>query len=126
MTDKPGDLLNDLREVMGAIDEYSQMLNAAKKQRAAIEAKLKDAAETLGVNAFKGDGISVSIREDFIASYDPERWSELVAWCGETGNTHIIQRRISTKPVTEMIDNGHALPAGVRLEPVTKLHVRRA
>lgn len=120
-----GDLLDDLRNTMDVIDELNQSLSAAKKQRKAIEQKLMDEAETAGVDSFSNSRVSVSLKEDFIAAYDPEMWNELVAWAVDTDNLQLIQRRISTKPVKELIDNGSELPAGVRLEPTTKITVRR-
>lgn len=120
-----GHLLDDLRLTMDLIDELNQSLKVASKQRKAIEAKLQKAAESAGVDSFSNSQISVSFREDMIASYEPEHWNELVAWCVETGNYQLIQRRISTKPVKELIDNGLEIPAGVRLEPTTKINIRR-
>ncbi len=120
-----GDLLNDLADTMSVIDEMNTQLSAAKKQRAAIEAKLRDVAEQTGLSSFSNDRITVSLKEDFVAGYDPDQWNELVAWAVETGNLQLIQRRISTKPVKELIDNGCEIPAGVRLEPTTKVNVRR-
>lgn len=120
-----GQLLDDLRDTIDVIDELNTSLSAAKKQRRAIEDKLTKAAEAAGVDSFSNPRISVSIKEDFAAAYDPELWNDLVAWAVETGNLQLIQRRISTKPVKELIDNGMEIPAGVRLEPVTKLNVRR-
>jgi len=120
-----GHLLDQLRAAMDTIDELNQSLSALKKERAAIESQLKDAAEAAGVDSFSNSRISVSLKEDFIAAYEPDQWNDLVKWAADTGNFQLIQRRISTKPVKELIDNGCEIPAGVRLEPTTRINVRR-
>lgn len=120
-----GERLTELHRLMGEIDEANRQLSALKDARRDIEDSLRRDAEQQGVDSFRNELVTVTIREDFVASYDPDHWDDLVRWAGETGNTHIIQRRISTKPIQELIDNGSELPAGVRLEPQTKVTVRR-
>ena len=124
-TPTTGELLDDLRNTMDVIDELNASIKAASKQRKAIEAKLQKMAESAGVDSFSNAQISVSFKEDFAAAYDPESWTDLMKWAVETGNFQLIQRRISTKPVKELIDNGMELPVGVRLEPLTRMNVRR-
>ena len=120
-----GERLTELHRLMGEIDEANRQLSALKEARRNIETALQRDAEQNGVDSFRNELITVTIREDFIASYDPDHWDDLVKWAGDTGNTHIIQRRVSTKPIQELIDNGSELPAGVRLEPQIKLTARR-
>lgn len=124
-TAKVGDLLDMLRHAMDVADDLNNALKDIKKRRQHIERQLMAKAEQDGVDSFSNAQISVSLKEDFIAAYEPEQWNELIDWASETGNYQIIQRRIGTKPIKELIDNGSELPAGVRLEPQTKVTVRR-
>ena len=122
---KTGELLTELHRIMGETDGLNRELSLLKASRKDVEAQLLQHAADQGVDSLSNGLVSVTVKDDFIAAYDPEMWSELVSDCVRTGNTHIIQRRISTKPVQELIDNGSEIPAGVRLEPQTKLLVRR-
>lgn len=120
-----GELLNELRSTMDTIDELNQSLNAVKKHRKDIERQILDESERTGTTSYGNDAITVTVKEDFIAAYDPEHWNDLIDYASKTKNYQIVQRRLSTKPIAELIDNGAELPEGVRLEPITKINARR-
>ena len=120
-----GQMLDDLRDVLDQTDELNGELSRLKKRRYAIEAAIREDSERTGNQQYGNDRLSVSVKEDMVASYDPALWGELIAWAVETNNQHIIQRRVSTKPVVELIDNGVELHPGIKIEPQTKLNVRR-
>lgn len=120
-----GDVLDEYRGVIDQIDELNASLKALREQKERLESQIIEAAEKSGVTEFANDNLKATIREDFVASYDPAQWTDMVRWAVETHNEHIIQRRLSTRPVTELIDSGHALHPGIVLQPQTKINVRR-
>ena len=120
-----GAKLDELRDVLDTIDEINASLSGLKKQKDRLEYELKKSSEETGITSFSSDRLSVSVKEEMVVGYDPAYWNELVEWAVRTGNQHVIQRRVSTRPILELIDNGVELPIGVRLEPVTKINVRR-
>lgn len=122
---KIGAVLNEYRGVMDKINEHNAWLKALREKKDRLEAQIVEAAEQTGVTEFANDNLKATIREDFVASYDPAQWTDMVRWAVETGNEHIIQRRLSTRPVTELIDSGHALHPGIVLQPQKKISVRR-
>ena len=120
-----GDLLTELRDIMDATDGLNSELRKYRERRDQIESEIRKMAEETGLDQFANDAITVSVKEELMPGYDPEQWNELVAWAVATGNIHMIQRRLSSRPILELIDNGTELPAGLRVEPVTKVSVRR-
>ena len=120
-----GILLNALRANMDRTDELNRELSALKKNRYAIERDLIHQAESAGLEKLANDRLTVSVREELNAGYDPDHWNELIRWAVEHDAEHIIQRRLSSKPIQELAATGVALPDFIRLEPVTRLNVRR-
>jgi len=120
-----GNDLAELRELMDRIESLNTQLASLKKQRAAVEARIKRQAESDGLTSYSSDNITVSVRDDLVAGYDPDHWPELIRWAVSTNNEHVIQRRLSTKPICEIAANGTPLPDFIRLESVTRLNVRR-
>ncbi len=120
-----GALLDELRALLDQNDELNAEQARLRKRRTQIEDAIRRHSEDTGVNRFGNDHLNVTVSEDMVASYDPDHWNELVKWAVETGNLQVIQRRVSTRPVLDLIDSGSELPEGLKLEPQIKVNVRR-
>jgi hypothetical protein len=120
-----GDLLNELRELLDEKDDLNNTLSKVNKRREEVEYLIQQLAERTGLDSFSNDVLTVSVKKDTVVSYEPERWNDMVAWAVATNNLHIIQRRVSTKPVLELIDNGIEMPEGIKFTEMTRVNTRR-
>jgi hypothetical protein len=122
-------LLVKYRDALDHKDEVEAALSAAKRQCEAIEFEIRSALEQTGQwtpGAKVGtDGITCTVCTKWRAKYEPEKWKDIVKWAVETGNEHLIQRRLSDKPVMEIIDTGGTLPEGLSVQPFDELKFRR-
>lgn len=120
-------LLRDLK----AIREKRAELDRARKdmwpQHEAIVAKLVELHQQTGNDKISIKGVlSVGFDDGAMrAKYDPEKWPSIVKWAGETGNEHVIQRRITDAKILDLVKNGVALPDGLSLEAFTKVSIRK-
>jgi hypothetical protein len=117
--------LVSLRALRDRKDTLNAELKAIGEQEDACEHALLDWHKATNLQSVKGGGLTVSFKADFHAKYSPELWPEIVKWAVETGNDHIIQRRLGDAKVIELVDNGIALPDGLTLEQYVKLNIRR-
>jgi hypothetical protein len=117
--------LISLRALRDRKDELNAELKSIGEQEDACERTLLDWHKATNLQSVKGGGLTVSFKADFHAKYSPELWPEIVKWAVETGNDHIIQRRLGDAKVIELVDNGIALPDGLTLEQYVKLNIRR-
>lgn len=120
-----GEKLNRLHELITEKETLDNILAGVKGEIEGIKNDLAKLAEALGVDKFANDLMTVSIKEDMRAGYTPEEWPAIFAWIAKTENFGIIQRRLSAKPIQELIDCGTPLPKGLKLEPYTKVSTRR-
>lgn len=120
-----GELLHEYRTVLDRLAELAAKEKSLTEARALLETELKQRAESAGVNAFSSDEISVTITEALRAAYDPEKWNDIVKWAVDTGNMHVIQRRLTDAKLEQLLLDGVPFPDGLRLEPVTKLNHRK-
>lgn len=119
-----------IMEALRQIKDDKERLAAEEKRlneaEARIMAELLDYHAQSGVDSLKGGGVTVSFDDEAMrAKYDPEKWANIVKWAAETGNDHIVQRRLTDSRVVELVANGVALPDGLTLETYTKVSVRR-
>jgi phage shock protein A len=120
-----GETLTRLRAVRDEMEGLNSELSKLESEKSQLEAALMHAHEEQGVDSFKGGGLTVSFAQAFRAKYEPEKWTSIVKWAVETGNEHLIQRRLTDTKVVELVDGGIALPDGLNLEGYTKISVRR-
>jgi hypothetical protein len=125
------DIGKELAEWRRLLDEKERLtaeLSDINKQCAAIERRVSGYCDTVGVDTIKVDGVlSVSVKQSLRIGYDKEKWDDLVRWAAASGNSHIVQRRISERPVKELIDTlGHEFPAHLfTMEEFNKVSTRR-
>lgn len=114
------DLLAKYRSLLDLKDEAAAVLSGINKDIDACEAAIRESFEASGKwedgCAAKAGGVTVTVRQKWRAKYMPEHWESIVKWAAETGNAHLIQRRLSDKPVMELLDAGVSLPEGLTVE----------
>lgn len=108
-----GKELAEMRRLLDEKERHNAELSEINKAIAKIENRISDYCEKVGVDQIKVDGVlSVSVKKTLRIGYDKDRWDSLVEWAAATGNHHIVQRRISERPVKELMDTlGDNFPA---------------
>lgn len=121
------DIGTTLERLRTAIDER-EVLRARDRELSdeigQIERQLDDYSKAHGLDNFKGGGMSVSFKEAFRAKYEPEKWDGVLKWAVETGNTFIVQRRLTDAKVEELAMTC-GLPDGLGIESYRKIYTRR-
>jgi hypothetical protein len=120
-----GEMLKNLRDVVDARDSLANQDSELARQEAELKYALQRKASEQGVPGFKSDAGAITFNEDLRAKYDPETWESIVKWAVESGNSHIIQRRMTDARVKALMDEGVVLPDGLTLEPYIKTSFRR-
>lgn len=124
------DLLDSFRAEKDKQDELNAQLAASRKLSEELEHAIMDAMKNSGLDAdgskVSHNGMTVTLRHKFRAAYDPEKWPSILQWAVATHNEHVIQRRLSDKPVLELMDNGDALPDGLTVTTYDDLDFRRS
>jgi hypothetical protein len=93
-----------------------------KTHMSIISMLLRDRGDQLGVDSFKTDNGTAyrNLKEKFPV----ESWEALVAYIKETGNFHIVQKRVSPNAIKEIRTTEGALPPGVGCLPEVEFAVR--
>lgn len=129
MTMTRPELLAAYRSALDALDainaEKSRAQAEADRLESAIRAELESSGEWQPGCGIKAPGMTVNVVQKWRAKYDPSLWPTLIAWAGEHGASHLVQRRLNDKAVLEMHDNGQPLPDGLTLEAFLDLTFRR-
>lgn len=126
MKDVPtGGMLRTLRTVIDAIEDYNEKIKVLRKAKDECETEIKRRALDEGVTKFASDDLSVTIYDKWVSKYDPEKWSDLIAWASKTGNTHLVQRKLSDKKVRELADSGVELPEFLTLQAFPQVWATR-
>lgn len=125
-TQKPTALLAELRRVIDARELLAEEDRKLSERRQQIERELLAFHEMSGLEKVAGAGVTVSFDPEAVrCNYDPERWDGIVRWAVETGNLHVIQRRLTDGKILDLVREGTELPEGLTLAPYTKISVRR-
>lgn len=118
-----------LEELRGILDEREQLASRDQElssRKSEIERALIEYHEASGLETVKGGGLSISFDPSATrAKYDPESWAAIVRWAVETGNEHLVQRRLTDSRVADLVANGIPLPDGLTLETYCKVSTRR-
>lgn len=120
-----GEMIKGLRDVVDARDSLSNQDSELARQEAELKYQLQCKAQEQGVPGFKSPDGSFTVAEDLRAKYCPEAWDSIVKWAVESGNSHIIQRRMTDARVKALMLEGTVLPDGLTLEPYIKTSFRR-
>lgn len=119
-------MLKQLREKLDEQEAITAKDKAVKAEIAGLKLQLIHHAQSQGLDQFRGGGLTVSIDFEAVGvAYDPEKWNDVFKWAAETGNAHLIHRRLSASAVEELVKSGVALPEGLTLTTYPNLTYRR-
>jgi hypothetical protein len=101
---------------------YKAREAAVKTHMSIISMILRDRGDQLGVDSFKTDNGTAfrNLKEKFPI----ENWESLVEYIKQTGNFHIVQKRVSPLAVKDIRNTEGALPPGVGYLPEVEFSVR--
>lgn len=120
-----GELLADLRGVVDTRELIAEQDKELYARETTLKLTLQRKAQEQGVPGFKSEAGAFSCSEEMRAKYDPEQWDAIVKWAVESGNQHIIQRRMTDARVKALMVEGVAFPDGLTLEAYIKTSFRR-
>ena len=125
---KLDELATELRAVLDQLDDTNGILKGLRSRKDSLLFQIQQGMESVGVDSIKNKeaGLSLSIKEDLVAEYDPEKFEEIFKWCASQDRYDFIQRRMSSARIKEFVDSGGALPEGLTLAPLTKVVFRRS
>lgn len=119
------DMAFEQREIMRGLEAMKKQADTLFKEMEysiilAMEAQSTEEAPLLRVGGLRA---SVSVVEEEAQNMDGDRWPELYEWILENEMCHILQKRLSSAAVRELLDTGHELP-GVSTFKRKKLNMR--
>ena len=125
---KIDELTISLRAILDQLDETNAVLKDLRYKKEGLLFQLQQAMEEMGVDSIKNNeaGLALSIKEELVADYDPEKFENIFKWCADQDRYDFIQRRMSSAKIREFVDSGGALPEGLTLAPLTKVAFRRS
>ncbi len=125
---KLGQLALQMRAILDGIDRVNADLKGLKENKEHLSRLIQQEMENAGIDSVKNNsaGLTLSVRDELVPSYDPEHFDEIFRWCANTGRHDFIQRRMSGAKIREYVDNGGELPLGLTLSPMTKVTFRRS
>jgi hypothetical protein len=125
---KIDDLAIQLRSIIDQMDETNAVLKDLRKQKDDLLFQVQRIMEEVGIDSAKSKdaGLSLTLKEDLVANYDPEKFEEIFKWCANQNRYDFIQRRMSSAKIKEFVESGGGLPEGLTLSPITKVGFRRS
>ncbi len=123
-----GQLALQMRAILDGIDRVNAQLKGLKENKEHLSRQIQQEMEEAGIDSVKNNeaGLTLSVKDELVPSYDPEHFDEIFRWCANTGRHDFIQRRMSGAKVREFVENGGELPVGLTLTPMTKVAFRRS
>ena len=123
-----GQLALQMRAILDGIDRVNAELKGLKENKEHLSRQIQQEMEEAGIDSVKNNeaGLTLSVKDELVPSYDPEHFDEIFRWCANTGRHDFIQRRMSGAKVREFVENGGELPVGLTLTPITKVAFRRS
>lgn len=125
---KLGQLALQMRAILDGIDRVNADLKGLKENKEHLSRLIQQEMEDAGIDSVKNNsaGLTLSVKDELVPSYDPEHFDEIFRWCANTGRHDFIQRRMSGAKIREFVDNGGELPVGLTLSPMSKVTFRRS
>lgn len=122
-------------------DKVTQAYVALRDKRAELkrafeaeDAKLKDQMNTLEIWLLKAldtlgaDQLKTQHGTAYISTRDRAGcadWGTFYPWITETGRVDMLEKRVSTKPITEYLEENGELPPGINIQRERTIIVRR-
>ena len=118
----------ELRAVLDEMDITNAKLKGLRGRKDSILFQVQSVMEEVGIDSAKSNeaGLSLSIKEELVAEYDPQKFEEIFKWCSDQNRYDFIQRRMSNAKIREYVESGGGLPEGLTLSPITKVGFRRS
>tara|TARA_R110002096_G_C14506684_1_gene715794 strand:+ start:365 stop:745 length:381 start_codon:yes stop_codon:yes gene_type:complete len=118
----------ELRAILDEMDITNAKLKGLRQRKDSILHQVQGLMEEVGIDSAKSNdaGLSLSIKEELVADYDPEKFEGIFKWCSEQNRYDFIQRRMSSAKIREYVESGGGLPEGLTLSPITKVMFRRS
>ena len=118
----------ELRAILDEMDITNATLKGLRERKDNILFQVQKVMEEVGIDSAKSNeaGLSLSIKEELVADYDPEKFEEIFKWCSDQNRYDFIQRRMSNAKIREYVESGGGLPEGLTLSPITKVGFRRS
>ncbi len=118
----------ELRAILDEMDITNAKLKGLRGRKDSILFQVQSVMEEVGIDSAKSNeaGLSLSIKEELVAEYDPQKFEEIFKWCSDQNRYDFIQRRMSSAKIREYVDSGGGLPEGLSLSPITKVGFRRS
>lgn len=114
--------LRDQRKALK--DEYEAADRALLDKMDRLEVWLMMQLTKLGADSLKTEhGTAYISTRDRATCAD---WESFWAWCAQNGRVDMLEKRVSTKPVAEYLDQYGELPPGINIERERSITVRRA
>ena len=128
MSKKLDDLAVELRAVIDQMDEVNSRMKSLTGMKHNLLSQIQKKMEEVGIDSAKSNvaGLSLTVKEDLVATYDPEKFEEIFKWCASQNRYDFIQRRMSNAKIREFVESGGGLPEGLTLSPITKVSFRRS
>ena len=125
---KIDELAISLRAILDEMDNVNGALKDLRSKKDSILWEIQKLMEEVGIDSAKSNeaGLSLSIKEELVADYDPQMFEEIFKWCADQNRYDFIQRRMSSAKIREFVDSGGGLPEGLTLSPITKVAFRRS
>ena len=125
---KLGQLALQMRAILDGIDRVNADLKGLKENKEHLSRLIQQEMENAGIDSVKNNsaGLTLSVKDELVPSYDPEHFDEIFRWCANTGRHDFIQRRMSGAKIREYVDSGGELPVGLTLTPMSKVTFRRS
>jgi hypothetical protein len=125
---KLGQLALQMRAILDGIDRVNADLKGLKENKEHLSRLIQQEMENAGIDSVKNNsaGLTLSVKDELVPSYDPEHFDEIFRWCANTGRHDFIQRRMSGAKIREFVDSGGELPVGLTLTPMSKVTFRRS
>lgn len=114
--------LRDARSALKA--EYEARDRELREQMDAREAWLLDALNTIGADSVKGTAGTAYITTQVRSSCAD--WHLFHEWIGRNGRFDLLEKRVSQKPIRDMLENGDELPPGISTFTERVVTVRRS
>ena len=123
-----GQLALQMRAILDGIDRVNAELKGLKENKESLSRQIQQEMEEAGIDSVKNNeaGLTLSVKDELVPSYDPEHFDGIFRWCADTGRHDFIQRRMSGAKVREFVENGGELPVALTLTPITKVAFRRS
>lgn len=121
-----GDMMGRYAELDQQIADLDAQATALRGERETAKQAIMEYLREQGQDKATACGLTASVLTKDRAKYDPAEWPNIVKWAVETGNDHIIQRRMTDAKVVELVRNGVALPWGLGVESYKEVRITKA